>query len=140
MTHSLRSNCDPFKAQLPIEVSLSSECTDIVVRLESHYGIEVTVPADRFEVVFEHDQYLTIIEGQPASESAANRTVAVFEEEFGLYPRSLVRNTRLTRVVLCGELFRSQKPNPRARKRNSSPAVAVRLLREPGKHRLPSKP
>jgi hypothetical protein len=121
MTHSFRSNCDPFKAHLPIELSLSPECTKIVDRLEAHYSIAVTVPAGRFEVFFEHDQYLTIIEGRPASTSAANRSIPVFQEEFGLYPLSLVKNTRLTRVVLCGELFRSQKPSPRTRKRNASP-------------------
>ncbi|WP_339746819.1 hypothetical protein [uncultured Rubinisphaera sp.] len=121
MTDSFRSNCDPFKHQQPVEIPLSPECTEIIDRLERLYGVKVTVPADLFEVVFEHSQYLTIVEGQPAYENAANLAVALFEEEFGLYPLSLVKNTRLTRVVLCGELFRSQKPNPRAVKRNSSP-------------------
>jgi hypothetical protein len=121
MTQSFRSNCDPFTDHQPIEVSLSPECTEIVDRLQAYYGIQVTLPASRFEVFFEDDQYLTIVEGEPASTSAANRALPVFAEEFGLYPLSLVKNTRLTRVVLCGELFRSQRPNPRSSKHNTTP-------------------
>ena len=112
---------DPFEARPPIEVSLSPESTEIVDRLKTHYGIELTLPADPFEVIFEHDQYLTIVECQSVSTDAANRCIQLFEEEFGLYPLSLVKNTRLRRVVFCGKLLRSQRPNPHATKRNASP-------------------
>lgn len=112
---------DPFEARPPIEVSLSPESAEVVDRLNAHYGIELTIPANPFEVCFVHDQYVTIVEGHAATADAANRCIALFKEEFGLYPLSLVRNTRLKRVIFCGELFRSQKPNPRATKRSASP-------------------
>ncbi len=57
-------------------------------------------------------QYLTGIEGEPAASEQASWYIPLFAEEFGLYPPSLVHQT-LARIVLCGELFRSQKPNPR---------------------------
>jgi hypothetical protein len=120
MTRPFR-NCDPFKARPPVEVSLSPESIEIVDRLKAHCNIEVTIPADPFEVCFVHDQYITIIEGRPAGSSEANYYIPLFAEEFGLYPLSLVRNARLKRVVLCGELFWSQESNPHPGKRHSSP-------------------
>ena len=84
--------------------------------VKARYRIEITLPAKPFEVHSERGQCLTSFEGQPATSGEAAWYIPLFVEEFRLYPRLFVENTRLTRIVLCGELFRSQKPNPKAKR------------------------
>lgn len=120
MTHSYRASRNPFEDHQPVEVALSPESLEIVDRLNAYYGIAVTLPGEPIEICFVHDQYLTLVGGQPATAETADSYLALFSREFGLYPRSLVRQMSFKRVVLCGELFRSQKPNPRATKRSAS--------------------
>ena len=103
---------DLFKARQPAEVSLPVETAATVDRLKARYSIDVTVPSEPVFAGLEHGQYLTSIEGQPATSEEAIWYIPLFAEEFGLYPPLLVHKTELTRVVLCGELFRSQKPKP----------------------------
>lgn len=103
-----------FKARRPVEVSLPAQTTAMLDGLKARYSIDITLPTEPFSVWLEHRQYLTGIEGQAATSEQANWYIPLFAEEFGLYPPLLVTKT-LTRVVLCGELFRSQKPNPGAR-------------------------
>jgi hypothetical protein len=103
---------DLFKAPRPLEVSLPAETTATLDNLKDRYSLDITLPSEPIFVSREYGQYLASIEGQPATSEEANGYVPLFAEEFGLYPPLLVRNTKLKRVVLCGELFRSQKPNP----------------------------
>lgn len=115
------SRRDPFERRTPVEVSLSPHSERIVDRLNGFYGIKVTSPAVPFDACFPFGQYLSIVEGHPPSPDATDSFLPVFEEEFGIYPRSLVRSARLRRVVLCGEVLLSRDPNPRVRGRHSSP-------------------
>ena len=103
---------DPFDSRRPVEVSLPAETAGMLDDLKARYRTEITLPAEPFEVCSEHGRYLTSIEGQPANSEEANWYIPLFAEEFGLYPPLFVENTRMTRIVLCGELFRSQRPNP----------------------------
>lgn len=107
-----RDTRDPFKASRPVEVSLPAETALLVDRLEARYNIEVTVPAEPLEFCEKSGPNLTSIEVQPATSEEASWYIPLFEEEFGFYPPLLVENTRITRVVLCGELFRSRQPIP----------------------------
>jgi Putative zinc-binding metallo-peptidase len=84
--------------------------------LKARYRTEITLPAEPFEVNSERGQYLMSIEGQPATSEEANWYIPLFVEEFGLYSRLFVENAKLTRIVLCGELFRSQKQLPAAKR------------------------
>jgi hypothetical protein len=102
-----------FKAPRPVEVSLPAETTAVLDGLKTRFSTDITLPGEPFSVWLEHGKYLTGIEGQPATREEADSYIPLFAEEFGLYPRLLVHKT-LTRVVLCGDLFRSQKPNPGA--------------------------
>jgi hypothetical protein len=109
-----RNMRNAFKPRPQVEVLLPAETTATLDHLKSRYSIEVTLPGEPFFVSSEHGQYLTSIEGQAATSEEAQWYIPVFAEEFGLYPPLLVERARLTHVVLCGELFRSQKPNPAA--------------------------
>jgi putative zinc-binding metallo-peptidase len=84
--------------------------------LKARYHTEIMLPAEPFEFDSERGQYLTSIEGVPATSEELDWYIPLFVDELGLYPRLFVENTRLSRVILCGELFRSQKLN-RAAKR-----------------------
>ena len=110
-----REGRDAFESQRLAELSLPDDTTAALDHLEARYSIDIALPGDPFCIWLEHGQYLTGVEGQPASAEEASWYVPLFAEEFGHYPPLLVRKT-LARVVLCGELFRSQKPNPRAGK------------------------
>lgn len=101
-----------FETRRPVEVSLSAETTATLDRLKARYSIEIAVPGEPVFVWLEHGQYLTGIEGQAAASEEANWYVPLFAEEFSLYPPRLIEKAKLKCVVLCGELFRSQKPNP----------------------------
>jgi hypothetical protein len=101
-----------LKGQRPVTVSLSAETTAIVDRLKDRYSIEIIVPGEPISAWVEHGQYLTGIEGQVATSEEADGYVPLLAEEFSLYPPRLVEKAKLKAVVLCGELFRSQKPNP----------------------------
>ena len=111
-----RSRHDPFAAHRPVEVSLPAETAEILDDVKARYNIEITLPAEPFEVQSERGQYSTSFEGQPATSEEAAWYIPLFVEEFRLYPRLFVENTRLTRIVLCGELFRSQQPSPKAKR------------------------
>ena len=105
---------DVLKPPRPLEVSLPAETTATLDNLKARYSIEITVPREPFFVWFEHGQYLTGIEGRPATSEEAGWYISLFAEEFGLYPPLLVEKAKLKHVVLCGQVFRSQKPNPEA--------------------------
>lgn len=108
-----------FEAPRFAPLSLPDDVTATLDDLNARYSIDVAVPGEPFCIWLEHGQYLTGIEGEPATSEQATWYIPLFAEEFGLYPPRLVRPT-LIRVVLCGELFRSQKPNPCAGKRAQS--------------------
>lgn len=105
---------DLFKAPWSVEISLPAETIATLDNLKARYSIEIALPGEPFSVWLEHGQYLTGIEGQAATSEEANWYIPLFEEEFGLYPPLLVEKAKLGHVVLCGELFRTQKPNPGA--------------------------
>jgi hypothetical protein len=111
-----RSRQDPFAGRRPVEVSLPAETAKALDDVRTGYRIQITVPAEPFDVHLERGQYLTSVEGRPATSEEAAWYIPLFAEEFGLYPRLFVESTRLRRVVLCGELLRSQQPNPKAKR------------------------
>jgi len=111
--------------------------------LKARYRTKITLPGEPFEIGLEHGQYLTRIEGQPATSEEADWYISLFAEEFGLYPPLFVDKTRLRHIVLCGELFRSQTPKPasiRVARRINSNCQPLSFQQEPcggvpdGKH------
>lgn len=115
------------KAPRFTDLSLPEDVTATLDDLKARYSIDIALPGERFCIWLEHGQYLTGIEGEPATCEQATRYIPLFAEEFGLYPPRLVHQT-LLRVVLCGELFRSQKPNPRAATRGRFRGQSSKLL------------
>jgi hypothetical protein len=111
-----RSRHEPIPASRPIEVSLPAETAQMLADLQARYHTEITLPTEPFEINSERGQYLTSVAGQPATSEEASWYIPLFVEEFELYPRLFVENTKLKRIVLCGELFRSQKLNPVAKR------------------------
>ena len=96
-------------------VPLTDDAVATLDDLKARCSIDIDVPSEPFCVWLEHGQYMTGIEGEPATSEQASWYIPLFAEEFGLYPPHLARRA-LLRVVLCGGLFRSQKRNPRAGK------------------------
>jgi hypothetical protein len=101
-----------FKAPRFASLPLPDDAAATLDDLKARYSIDIVVPGEPFCIWLENGQYSTGIEGEPATSEQASWYVPLFAEEFGLYPPRLVRQT-LVRVVLCGELFRSRKRNPR---------------------------
>ena len=101
------------KAPRFADLLLPEDATATLDDLKTRFSIDIAVPGEPFFVWQEHGQYLTGVEGAPATSDQASWYIPLFAEEFGLYPPRLVHQT-LARVVLCGDLFRSQKLNPGA--------------------------
>ena len=113
-----------FKARQPVEVALSVETTAALDRLKARYSIEITLPAEPFFVWLKHGQYLTGIEGQPATSEEANWYVpSVCRGVWPLPASSCVKNTKLNacRTLRGTVSFAEAEPG-----RYGSPAYAQR--------------
>lgn len=77
-------------------------------KIAKAYEIEIVAADPLFPVRTTHG----MIAGKAAGGDELRDYIRLFAPEFGLYPRELVRRSRLKRVVLCGELsFAGQRRN-----------------------------
>ena len=65
--------------------------------VSAEYGIHIDVATEAFSETTTHGA----ISGQAAGGKALEKYTGIFLSEFTLYPKSLVRKSRLRRIVLC---------------------------------------